>query len=591
MYSKKETLAFDATVMDRQGRPLVEIEGMTLRRIDQGRADLAARTRMSAAPASEPAAASERANFRLVMDAPGMFSGLEMRPAPRQAPDRGQVEIEVACAGLNFKDVLRALGMIPGMKGGDVSDGFGSECAGRVTRVGEGVSGLAPGDDVLAIAPSAFGAFAVTFADLVVPMPAGLGFAPAAAMPLVFLTAYHALVNQARLVKGERVLIHAAAGGVGLAAIQIARHLGAEIFATAGSAAKHEYLKSLGVEHVTSSRSLSFADDIRAWTGGSGVDVVLNSLAGEFIPASLALLRPYGRFVEIGARDIYENAPLGLRPFGNNLSFSAIDMGPMFLERPDMVRTMLLAILQHMQRGEYQPLPVQTFAVADAERALEFMAAARHIGKIAIEMQPMVRGIRRDGLDAGAAAAPLDFAAAPSDLGDRISRREGVEALTRVLGARHPQVVVSPRDLVRFLEWQSETIKSLRDSPQAVAAAPSRIEMARPDLATPFMAPRSQAETTIAAVWRDLLGLQEIGIHDSFFELGGDSLIGVQVLSRIRKAFNVQLPSSVLYEGPTVASLAALVTGTVVEPTEAFAQQRGRAEKRRERQQRRLVPE
>ena len=150
---------------------------------------------------------------------------------------------------------------------------------------------------------------------------------------------------------------------------------------------------------------------------------------------------------------------------------------------------------------------------------------------------------------------------------------------------------MSPRNLVGFLEWQRQAVKSLREAPQTVVSAHTRIQLPRPDLATLFAAPRSEAETTIAAIWRDLLGLQQVGIHDSFFELGGDSLIGVQVLSRIRKAFNVQLPSSVLYEGPTVESLAALATGTVIEPGEAFAQQRGRAERRRDRQRRKQGPE
>ncbi|HVB38871.1 MAG TPA: beta-ketoacyl synthase N-terminal-like domain-containing protein, partial [Vicinamibacterales bacterium] len=305
----KETVQFDASLMDRTGRGLVEIEGMTLRRIDRlrsaatGAAPVSAGSPVPSVPADRPL--PDAPNVHVAMSAPGLFSNLELRPAARRAPGPGEVEIEVAAAGLNFKDVLRALGMIPDMPGGTVDAGFGAECAGRIAAVGPGVSGFEAGDEVMAIAPGAFSAFTVTGAPLVVPIPSGLSYEQAAVVPLVFLTAYHALVNQARLQAGERVLIHAAAGGVGLAAIQIAQHIGAEIYATAGSPAKREYLSSLGVRHVSTSRALSFVEDIRSWTQGEGVDVVLNSLSGEFIPASLGLLRAYGRFVEIGARDIY----------------------------------------------------------------------------------------------------------------------------------------------------------------------------------------------------------------------------------------------------------------------------------------------
>ena len=340
---------------------------MTLKRIDQTHAP-----------------AADEANVRVVMDSPGLFSNLVTRPADRPAPAEGQIEIEVAAGGLNFKDVLRALGMIPDLPGGHVSAGFGGEAAGRVTRVGPGVTTVQPGDEVMAIAPNAFGRYSVTLAPLAVPAPRGLSWEQAATIPMVYLTAYHALVNQARLQKGERILVHAAAGGVGLAAIQIAKQIGAEIYATAGSPAKREYLHSLGIDRVANSRALTFADDIREWTGGQGVDVVLNSLSGDFIPASLSCCAATGgRFVEIGARDIYANTPIGLRPFANNLSFSAIDLGPLLLERPDFVREMFLAIAAHLETRRVPAAAGDAVPLAETERAFETMAGARHIGKIA----------------------------------------------------------------------------------------------------------------------------------------------------------------------------------------------------------------
>ncbi|HVC19696.1 MAG TPA: SDR family NAD(P)-dependent oxidoreductase [Vicinamibacterales bacterium] len=575
----RETVQFDASLMDRSGRGLVEIEGMTLRRIDRLRP--AAGTTAGAPPAASVPSdrpLPEAPNVHVAMSAPGLFSSLELRPAARRAPGPGEVEIEVAAAGLNFKDVLRALGMIPDMPGGTVEAGFGAECAGRISAVGAGVSGLEVGDEVMAIAPGAFSAYAVTGAPLVVPIPSGLSYEQAAVVPLVFLTAYHALVGQARLQPGERVLIHAAAGGVGLAAIQIAQHIGAEIFATAGNPAKREYLSSLGVRHVSTSRALSFADDIRSWTNGEGVDVVLNSLSGEFIPASLGLLRAYGRFVEIGARDIYQNSSIGLRPFANNLSLAAVDLGPMFIQRPHAVHRMFEQVAAHFEAGEYQPSPVQSFPIAGVEEAFEFMAGARQIGKLAIHVQTLERRQRPRRPAAAASAA----GAAASGM---IPPHEGIEAFHRVLSAGRAQLVVSPKNLLSLIDWQRQAIRTLQETAQP-AAVQTRVQHPRPELATAFVAPRTEAEQKVAAIWRDLLGLTEIGVHDSFFELGGDSLIGVQVLSRIKKAFNVQLPSSVLYEGPTVESLSRLAGGEDVDESASFAQRRGRAERRRERQPR-----
>src|SRR5262249_36924716 len=167
-------------------------------------------------------------------------------------------------------------------------------------------------------------AYATVPAPFVALKPKPMSFEEAATAPIAFLTAYYALHHQGRLARGERVLIHAAAGGVGLAAIQVCRHLGAEIYATAGSSEKREYLRSLGVRHIYDSRSLSFAAEVMRETNGEGVDVVLNSLAGEAIAAGLEVLREGGRFLEIGKQDIYRNARLGLFPFRRNITFSAI---------------------------------------------------------------------------------------------------------------------------------------------------------------------------------------------------------------------------------------------------------------------------
>ena len=215
--------------------------------------------------------------LQLKISTPGVLDGLEYETLPRLAPAGGEVEISVEAAGLNFRDVLNALGMYPGDAGP-----LGWECAGTVAAVGEGVDDLKIGDAVVAIAPGAFSNFVTTHAALAVPKPDNLTFAEAATIPSAFLTAFYTLVHLAHLSAGEKVLIHSAAGGVGLAAVQVAQRAGAEIFATAGSPEKREFLKRLGVQHVFDSRSLEFAERISELTNRKGIDVVLNSLSGRF---------------------------------------------------------------------------------------------------------------------------------------------------------------------------------------------------------------------------------------------------------------------------------------------------------------------
>jgi NADPH:quinone reductase-like Zn-dependent oxidoreductase/acyl carrier protein len=254
--------------------------------------------------------------------------------------------------------------------------------------VGAGVTGFGRGDEVMAIAFDCLGTHAIADARLVVRKPAGLSHEIAATLPIAFATAWLALHRLAGLGAGDRVLIHAAAGGVGLAAVQIARRAGAEVFATAGSRSKHDYLHALGVEHVLDSRSLSFAKDVMALTRGAGVDVVLNSLAGEAITAGLSILAPYGRFVEIGRRDIYRNAPMGLAPFRSNLSYSALDLERMCHERPEVVGALLGDLMRRVADGELEPLPVRVFPITQVTDAFRYMAEARHIGKIALSLAP-----------------------------------------------------------------------------------------------------------------------------------------------------------------------------------------------------------
>jgi NADPH:quinone reductase-like Zn-dependent oxidoreductase len=218
--------------------------------------------------------------------------------------------------------------------------------------------------------------------------PPTWSFEQAAALPGVFVTAYFALHLVAGLRRGERTLIHCASGGVGLSAIQIAQWLGAEIFATAGTPEKRAFLETLGIEHVMDSRSLAFVDQVRELTAQQGVDVILNSLAGEAINRGLEILRPLGRFVEIGKRDIMEDRQVGLRAFARGLMLVSIDLGFLAPDgRPDLAQRLFAELDDHFRKGVFKPLPIRTFGFTEAPAAFKSISASTHIGKIVLTLK------------------------------------------------------------------------------------------------------------------------------------------------------------------------------------------------------------
>lgn len=323
--------------------------------------------------------------FRLEVVKPGVFDHIEFRRIKRRAPQAGEVEIEVRAAGLNFRDVMKVLGIYPIEQ--PIDQLLGDECAGRVVAVGEGVTHLREGDEVIAISPACFTKFITVPAAFVVRKPAHLSFEDAVTIPVTFLTAQYALHHLGRIARGERVLIHAAAGGVGIAATQIARLAGAEIFATAGNEEKRSLARSFGATHLMDSRSLDFADEVMAITGGQGVDIVLNSLAGEAIHQSLAVLAPYGRFLEIGKRDIYQNSRIGLRPFRKNLSFFAIDLSQLLRDRPAFIEAMMGDLMRQFETRDLVPLPKKVYPISRAADAFREMAQGKHSGKIVFSFE------------------------------------------------------------------------------------------------------------------------------------------------------------------------------------------------------------
>ncbi|MGA2164864.1 MAG: SDR family NAD(P)-dependent oxidoreductase, partial [Solirubrobacteraceae bacterium] len=319
--------------------------------------------------AVEDAAEAEAGGWRLgVAGGGGVLEGIHVTEgAGGGALGAGEVRVAVRAAGLNFRDVLGALGMYPG----EIT--IGGEGAGVVLAVGPGVEDLVVGDRVMGLLDGAFGSVAVTDRRLLVPVPQGWTWAGAASVPIVYLTAYHGLVDLAGAQQGERLLVHAAAGGVGIAAVQLAQHLGLEVWGTA-SEGKWGVLEALGLERerIASSRDLAFGERF----AGAGLDVVLSSLAGEYVDASLGLLSEGGRFLEMGKTDIRDASEIEAAfPGVAYRPFDMLDAGP------DRIQEMLRELVGLFEAGAVRGIPVRVWDAADAVGALRAMSQARHIGK------------------------------------------------------------------------------------------------------------------------------------------------------------------------------------------------------------------
>jgi NADPH:quinone reductase-like Zn-dependent oxidoreductase/thioesterase domain-containing protein/acyl carrier protein len=353
--------------------------------------------------------ALESQPFRIELQRPGILDSLTACPIKRRPPGSNEVEVAVAAAGLNFKDLMLAMGLLPKAAITDDSVGrlLGLECSGRVIAVGDRVSEFAVGDDVVACGVHTMASHITVDRRFIAVKPRNLSFEQAAAFPIAFLTAWYSLHTLGQMRRGERVLIHLGTGGVGLAAVQLALRAGAIVFATAGSPEKRELLTALGVSHVMDSRTLTFADEVMESTNGEGVDIVLNSLAGEAIDKGLSILRPYGRFIEIGKVDIYKNRKVGLRPLSKSISVFAVDLTDMLQCRPEIIKSIAGELVAQFECGSLHPLPHRVFSVARVADAFRHMAEAKHVGKLVISMQDaeglqFERGLRAVAVDPGA---------------------------------------------------------------------------------------------------------------------------------------------------------------------------------------------
>ena len=330
----------------------------------------------------------EDESWVLAPDDGGAIETLRVEPAEPRALEPKEVRAAVEACGLNFLDVFRAMGLV------EEEGLLGEEFCGRIVETGSDVTTVSVGDRVAGFAFGTFGPEVVTREELVALAPAGVSATALATIPSVFVTCVLSF-ELAGLKAGDRVLVHAGAGGVGLAAIQLAQAAGAEVFATA-SARKQGYLRSRGVEHVFDSRSTAFGREILDATGGAGVDVVLNSLTGEgFIDASLACLAEGGRFVELARRDILsEEEMAALRP---DVAYSILDLYTLKQHDPARPGAALRQVLARIATGELDPLMHTRWPLAETSAAMGFMRAARHIGKIVLTTPPLGAGrLRQD---------------------------------------------------------------------------------------------------------------------------------------------------------------------------------------------------
>ncbi|HGM7842568.1 TPA: amino acid adenylation domain-containing protein [Serratia marcescens] len=470
-------------------------------------------------------------------------STLVLQPTPRLALGDNQVEIEVLASGLNFKDVLFSMGLLR-QQPDDAPLQLGLECAGRITRVGKNVREFAPGDDVMAVLNGGFVAYSQVDSHCVVRMPAHCRIEQAAALPIAYLTAYYALVVRGDLQRGERVLIHSAAGGVGLAAVHIAKMCGAEIYATAGSEPKREYLTSLGVHCVADSHSEQFATTLLAHSQGQGMDVILNSLTGRLLDVSLTLLAPLGRFLELGSKDIVEDRALPMRFFAHGGSFIPLN----FHAAQGAFRRYLQQIVAWIDDKTLPLLPCKPVPLPEVANAFATLTTPQHIGKVVVihrssagmdRLNAMIAERRRGGYALS------------------MSNPEAMRQLRPLLQTRSPwaQVLISPRNIDELTTGNRVD----RDSPadaDAVSAQGVMKKRPRPEIGVAYSAPTREVERELCHIIEDYLGIANIGIDDQYAALGATSLDMVQLSGQMARRYP-HVSVVTLYNHASVRQLAA----------------------------------
>ncbi|KAF4879129.1 Highly reducing polyketide synthase FUM1 [Colletotrichum siamense] len=324
---------------------------------------------------------------KLSQHKPGLTDTLYWKPMITPALNKDEVKIEVKAVGMNYKDVLIAQSIITDTAA--IQDGLGLECAGIVLEVGPDVDRVKVGDRVVAISSGSFTNIKVTSQQLCCRIPDPMGFEDAAVIPVAYCTAFHALFTQGKAIKGMSILIHSATGGVGLAALQLAQMLEADIYCTVGSQSKRDFLiEKLGIPpgKIFNSRDSSFLPGIRAATKGLGVDLVLNQLSGELLHASWQCVAEFGTFVELGRRDFIGHAKLAMDQFESNRTFCGIDLAHLWARKPRLVGDMLERVIDLWMQGHIKPYIASTRSAAEISQPFRQMQQSQHIGKIVVTL-------------------------------------------------------------------------------------------------------------------------------------------------------------------------------------------------------------
>ncbi|MEL7253208.1 MAG: SDR family NAD(P)-dependent oxidoreductase [Pseudomonadota bacterium] len=342
-------------------------------------------------------AATDTTNFHATMRKPGAIDALDLWQLPNEPLGADQVRVRVAAVGLNFRDIMAVTGLLPEEAEPDPAwQHLGLEFGGVVEDVGDNVTGFKPGDRVMGMQRRCLQRFMVLDPIALTPVPDHISLEEAATIPSAFATAHYALNHVGRMGQGDRVFIHVATGGVGTAAVQLAQAAGAEIFATAGNPKKRKLLKDQGVHHVMDSRSLKFADDVTRITKGAGVDVLLNSLPGDYITKGLDIMAPYGRFLEIGKRDVYADSAVGMKALRKNVTLAVLDLAAMGQERPKLLAGLMAELAEKFADKALTPLPLTTFPISQVADAVRYMSQAKHVGKVVVTLDDPTFRIRRD---------------------------------------------------------------------------------------------------------------------------------------------------------------------------------------------------
>ncbi len=462
-------------------------------------------------------------NETLVINEIGDLDSLIFQPAALRTPNADEVQIEVFLLSLNFKDVLHVLGVI---KNCEIILGW--EIVGRVVKMGSGVSHVNTGDWVIAYSPHVFSSHVIVPKEHVIKKPDNLSQIDAATVIVAYATAHYALINLANIQNGQRILIHSAAGGVGLAAVQIAQYIGVEIYATAGNNYKRDFLKNLGIEYVAESRAPFFYEEFN----DNSFDVILGAVSGEGLLKSFSSLKPYGHYLELGNYGKNIDAIPSLKILPQGASFSMISLHP---EMPDFLELMK-DVCHLINHNVYQPLPYKIFDKADITKAFRYMSSGQHIGKVIVQLKSIPNDQEKKVYDS------FDYA---------VSNIDGTSLLEEVLLMSSPHVLISKlRDIdnsnftIDNFMMTSYTTRNLSESNTQYADGNKKSQDSLDGSV-------SDMRAAVKQIWQVIFETNSIENEDDFFKLGGDSLSAIEISYKIKKKLKLEISPHVLLEHPS----------------------------------------